>query len=144
MVEPDIMTHFRKLGTILRKSPKRFRLTTLILTQVLLGVLLVMSLLLVNARVALSCLAGVSLIALANIILLTWFFVKRGADQPTQMLMRLYSGEVIKIVILISGVIFFARTFDIKWWAFILGIVVMQISYCVIPYFMYKKGTVVI
>ena len=103
-----------------------------------------MSLLLVNARVALSCLAGVSLIALANIILLTWFFVKRGADQPTQMLMRLYSGEVIKIVILISGVIFFARTFDIKWWAFILGIVVMQISYCVIPYFMYKKGTVVI
>ena len=125
------------------KPPKRFRLRVLLVLQILAGLVLSLFILAIGQREALSCLGGVLLLGFINVLLLGWLFF-RGNQNPTQIIMRLYSGEIAKIILLIAGIIFLAHTFDIKWWAFILGIVVMQLSYCVIPYFMFKKGTVVL
>ena len=123
------------------ESVKSFKLRKIIAFQVMLGLVLSLLLLGWGVQAFFSCLAAVVLATAVNLCLLLWYFFG-GTQDPSRVVLRLYSGEIFKILILALAIIFLAHTFDLKWWAFILGLVVIQLSYCVIPYFMYKKGTV--
>ena len=122
------------------RAYKTFQLRKVLVVQWIIGLLLSLGLIVTSQQAALSCLAAVVLAGVVNTSLLVWYF--KGRQNAAGIVFRLYSGEVIKILFLAFGVIVLAQCFDLKWWAFILGLVVMQLSYCVIPYFMYQKGTV--
>ena len=123
------------------KPQHSFRFINLIAYQLIVGLSFAALMYLITPDHGLSALIGVLLIFAANTLMLVLFFYKKSYN-PTAILIRLYSGEFCKWIILALGVLFVAKNLKLIWWAFIGGIALVQVSYCVVPYFMCKKGAV--
>lgn len=113
----------------------------LLLLQLLLVVLFSAVLAWQNAKWGRSCFIGAGVMGLANGYFMRILFAKRDFD-PKRILINFYRGELGKLVILGLGSALCAKYLALTWWAYILGVAIVQLSLWLTPMLMKENRLV--
>lgn len=78
---------------------------------------------------------------LANGYFMRTLFAKRTFD-PKRIIVNFYLGELGKLVILAIGTVWCAKHLILTWWAYILGVAIVQFSLWLTPMLIKESKTV--
>ncbi len=103
---------FVRFIIIIMQQPGILQVKNIIRTQVIFVLVFAFMALLFHRPIAISAFLGAGISALANALLAMWVFRDYRAQQTPQLVGRFYSGEVAKIVLILSLFAFAYVAFD--------------------------------
>jgi F0F1-type ATP synthase assembly protein I len=115
----------------------------LLIVQVMLLLVVTGLLSLSSAKLGLSAFCGMLVMFIANAYVIRRLFGGNKPNfDPKRFLVNFYLGEIGKFVILALGTALLAKTLLLSWWAYILGVAIMQFSIWLTPLWLKKQKAV--
>ena len=118
----------------------RYRMSVIYCWQLGIGILLSCFALILGKNIALSLFLGVALFACAHGFALWRLYSNKKENRPAVIVVKLFSSEIFKLIILAAGVVFIAKYVSLAWGFFLGGLALMQITSWLLPLWFSCRG----